>query len=167
MTKLASRVLGWIAVLVALTLAAGVASADTELVITSVFTIREDSSLTSEGDLDLPAAASDPLAEGWFQTGLLWLYLDTNRPVTVTAAAYPYTHDEGAVELPTQLQGAHGRRDDPLQPFGWLPLRAEIGPIIGDLPGRYTAWLQLQVLRSGYADRTGRYTATVVITVSD
>lgn len=162
---------GLLLILMAATWAA-LAETDMEVVVTSTFRISEEVSLVNEGDLQLPPEVRAPLAEGWFPTGMLWLYLATNRPVTLTVEGDPYTLelDDEEAALSTQLRGAHGhedKNDDALSPFGWVDLYAMVDDIDADAPGRYKAWLQLQVLRSGFLDRAGSYTATVTITVSD
>lgn len=154
----------------ALILLAGevVALAQTEVMVISEFTIEEHASFSTEGNLDLDPAAALPSAEGWFETNILWLYLDTNHPVTLTVVGEPYRmgREEGTVTLPTQLRGAHGPRNAAvLHPFGWLTLRGQVS-FREDIPGRYVAWLQLRVSRDGYADHTGNYTAIVTVTVS-
>lgn len=144
------------------------ALADTQVVAVSEFTIEEHASFRTEGNLDLDPAAALPSAEGWYETDVLWIYLDTNHPVTLTVVGEPYriSDGEGAISLPTQLRGAHGPRNAPtLQPFGWITLRGQVS-FREDTPGQYVAWLQLQVLRSGYADRSGSYTAIVTVTIS-
>ncbi len=150
----------------ALLLLAGVAFADQVLVFFSEFTIREETAFWGEGDLALDARVSLPESEGWFNTQVLWLYLDTNRPVTITAVGVPYTHVELGISLSTEAHGAYGRRTNAkLRLFGWIGLEAN-GVLNADLSGRYTAWIALRVLRSGYNDPEGRYVATVTITLS-
>lgn len=150
----------------ALLLLASVAHADQEFVFVSEFTIVEAAVFWGEGNLMLDPQVHRPESEGWFETQVLWLYLDTNRAVTVTAVGVPYTHVELDIALPTEAQGAYGRRTDAeLLAFGWLTLGSN-GVLNLDLPGRYTAWIALRVLRSGYNDLAGRYVATVTITLS-
>jgi len=93
-----------LAALSALILPAGqlVALAQAQVVITSEFTIEEHTSFDTEGDLDLDPAAALPFAEGWFETNVLWLYLDTNHPVTVKVIGKPYRMS-GEITLPKQL----------------------------------------------------------------
>jgi len=145
-----------------------VALADTQVVAISEFTIEEHASFTTEGNLDLDPAAALPSAEGWYETNVLWIYLDTNHPVTLTVVGEPYKmgDGEGTIGLPTQLRGAHGPQNAPtLQPFGWISLHGQVS-FREDTPGQYVAWIQLQVLRSGYADRSGNYTAIVTVAIS-
>ncbi len=173
---LARWAVGLLLILMAATWAA-LAETDTQVVVTSTFRISEEVSFVNEGDLQLPPAVRAPLAEGWFPTSVLWLSLATNRPVTLTVEGHPYSLDtlesaeiEDEVALSTQLRGAYGledKSDADLLTFGWVDLYAMVDDIDGGVPGRYRAWLQLQVLRSGFLDRAGSYTATVRITVSD
>jgi len=134
----------------------------------SAFTIEEHASLNTEGDLDLDPAVALPFAEGWFENNILWIYLDTNHPVTLRVVGEPYRmgREEGTVTLPTQLRGAYGPQNAAvLHPFGWLTLRSQVN-FRENIPSRYMAWLQPRVSRDGYADHTDNYPAAVTVTVS-
>lgn len=158
------RVVGLVGV--ALLLGAGAAAADREYVFFSEFVIPEKAVFRAEGELALEPRVGLPESEGWFETKVLWLYLATNRGLTVTAVGLPYTHVELGTPLPTEAHGAYGRQTDArLRPFGWTPLEARRVFIV-DAPGRYVAWIALRVLRSGYNDPAGRYRATLKITLS-
>jgi len=67
-------------------------------------------------ELDLDPEAAVAFAEGWFDTSVLWIYLGTNHPVTLTVVGESYRIDdgEGTISLPTQLKATHGPQNAPL-----------------------------------------------------